>query len=191
MRIWYLYTCYLFDTCYLILDTSENDLPQKIIRNSVIDDELLNELFSKFLSNNNFYELLKLGKYNLLSEPLQQSFFKNICYVYQSSVYTDNYLKSMINANNKIDNKFNIIIEKINTDENTLSENLKNLLTSNCVSTDSFKNSENKTLFIINSSTPQQLLDLFDNSLYGDNYIIFGDPFFNENLINKISFNLY
>ena len=59
------------------------------------------------------------------------------------------------------------------------------MLNSNPISNENYKNSV-KTLFIINSSTPQSLMNLFNQQSYTDNYILFGDPFFNTKLNTNI-----
>lgn len=166
------------------LPNGMDSLPINIIRTALIDDELCYELFDRFLINNNFYNLLKLGNHNKLAEPLELSNFKNICYIYQPSIYTENFLQELTNANSKMQRPLNITSEIV-TDSFT--QNIKNLLTKNPISNPNFKTSD-KTLFIINSSTTNKMIEMFDKQEYSDNYFLFGDAFFDVNLSTSIMF---
>lgn len=171
---------------YGILPDALDNLPSNIIRTALIDDELIYNLFNNFLFGNNFYELLKLGNHIKLAQPLEISGFTDICYIYQSSTYTDNYLNALKQVNSQKSTPYGLQVFEL-TNVNEFPQELINLLSTNPVSNPAYKSSE-KTLFIVNSSNQQSLLDMFDNELYGDNYIIFGDPFFDVYLKPKINF---
>ncbi len=161
-------------------------LPSNLIRTALIDDELINTIFSFFADNTKLYDLLKIGGYNRLAEPLETSIFSKICYIFEPSVYTSNYLERIMISNSNIGNILEISSFELNN-VSEFPEELINLLLSNPVSSENFKSSE-KTIFIVNSSTPQNLLNLFNNISYGDNYFLFGDPFFNNNIEVNIFF---
>jgi hypothetical protein len=161
-------------------------LPSNLIRTAVIDDELIDIVFSLLKDNTRFYNLLKLGGHDTLADPLETSIFSKICYIYEPSIYTSNYLEMMNISNSNIGNVLEISSFEIGSNISEFPEELKALLLSNPVSSENFKSSE-KILFIVNSSTPQNLLNRFNNPLYSNNYFLFGDPFFNTNLKIDVS----
>jgi len=160
-------------------------LPTNVIRTAIIDDILCYRLLNDFLYNNTLYTLLKLGNHNKLAEPLEISGFTNLCYIYQPSTYTTDFLTALETSNNGLDNSFNLIVYEISKTQTSLPQDLINMLNSNPISNENYKNSV-KTLFIINSSTPQSLMNLFNQQSYTDNYILFGDSFFNTKLNTNI-----
>lgn len=160
-------------------------LPTNVIRTAIIDDILCYRLLNDFLYNNTLYTLLKLGNHNELAEPLEISGFTNLCYIYQPSNYTTNFLSALETSNNGLDNSFNLIVYEISKTQTSLPQDLIDMLNSNPISNENYKNSV-KTLFILNSSTPQSLMNLFNQQSYTDNYILFGDPFFNTKLNTNI-----
>jgi len=160
-------------------------LPTNIIRTAIIDDELCYKLLNEFLYENTLYTLLKLGNNDELAEPLEISGFTNLCYIYQPSAYTTNFLTSLETSNSGLENSFNLIVYEIGETQSLLPQDLIDMLNSNPISNENYKNSE-KTLFIINSSKPQSLMNLFNQQSYADNYVLFGDPFFNTELNTNI-----
>ena len=158
-------------------------LPTNVIRTAIIDDELCYRLLNDFLYNNTLYTLLKLGNHNKLAEPLEISGFTNLCYIYQPSSYTTNFLTALEISNNGLQNSFNLIVYEISQTQTSLPQDLINMLNYNPISNEKYINSE-KTLFILNSSTPKLLLTLFNQQSYADNYILFTDAFFFDYIIN-------
>jgi len=158
-------------------------LPTNVIRTAIIDDELCYRLLNDFLYENNLYTLLKLGKHKKLAEPIEISGFTNLCYIYQKSTYTSNWLNALQISNDGLENSYNLLIYEISETQTSLPQDLIDLLNSNPISNENYKNSE-KTLFILNSSTPQLLLNLFNQQSYADNYILFTDAFFFDYKIN-------
>jgi hypothetical protein len=158
-------------------------LPTNVIRTAIIDDILCYRLLNDFLYNNTLYTLLKLGNHNKLAEPLEISGFTNLCYIYQPSTYTTNFLTALEISNNGLENSFNLIVYEISQTQTSLPQDLIDMLNSNPISNENYKNSE-KTLFILNSSTPQSLLTLFNQQSYSDNYILFSDAFFFDYKMN-------
>lgn len=158
-------------------------LPTNVIRTAIIDDTLCYKLLNDFLYENNIYTLLKLGKNNELAEPIEISGFTNLCYIYQPSLYTINFLTALKSVNNLLENSYNLLVYEISETQTSLPEDLIIMLNSNPISNENYKNSE-KTLFILNSSTPQLLLSLFDQQSYADNYILFTDTFFFDYTMN-------
>jgi len=158
-------------------------LPTNVIRTAIIDDELCYQLLNDFLYENTLHTLLKLGNHNKLAEPIEISGFTNLCYIYQPSSYTNNYLKSLQISNDGLENSYNLIVYEISETQTILPQDLIDMLNSNPISNENYKNSE-KTLFILNSSTPQLLLALFNQQSYADNYVLFTDAFFFDYEIN-------
>lgn len=150
-------------------------LPLNIVRTALDDYELCDVLFSSFLNSRKLYDRLLLGNYDELAEKLEISSFTKICYIYQESIYTNDFLTSLELVDNIQEKPLELIKYKI--EENSFPDELKELLIENPVSNDNYKFTK-KTLFIVNSSTPQQLLDMFDKQEYTDNFFAFGDPFF-------------
>jgi len=164
-------------------------LSRNIIRTAILDDELCFKLIDTFIKDDNFYKLLKLGKHDELAEPLENSHFTDIIYIYHEDVYTSNYLKSLESViNGGVEIKSYIIDD----DATELPVEVHTLLS------DKNYKDINKTLFIINSSTPVKMMNLLnsstenyvitDNYVITENYILFGDPFFNNDLISNIKF---
>jgi hypothetical protein len=166
-----------------ITEDNFEELPTNVIRTAIIDDELCYRLLNDFLYNNTLYILLKLGNNNKLAEPLEISGFTNLCYIYQPSSYTTNFLTALEISNNGLQNSFNLIVYEISQTQTSLPQDLIDILNSNPISNENYKNSE-KTLFILNSSTPQLLLTLFNQQSYADNYILFTDAFFFDYKLN-------
>jgi len=168
----------------ITLDNTEI-LPLNVIRTAINDNVLCYRLLNDFLYQNNLYTLLKLGNQNELAEPIEETGFTNICYIYQLSAYTSNFLTSLETSNIELENSFNLLVYEISETQTSLSQDLIDILTSNPISNENYKKSV-KTLFIINSSNPQSLMNLFNKQSYADNYILFGDPFFDTNLNTNI-----
>jgi len=157
-------------------------LPPNLIRTAVLDDELINIIFERFFSEKKFYDLLSIGNHHELAAPLEMTIFPSkLCYIYQSSSYTDNYLNEIIKINNKRDIPYEIEVFEL-TGKKEFPQELITLMLNNRISKPDYILSKKKTLFIVNSSTTQDLLNLFNNDLYGDNYFLFGDPYFDRSL---------
>ena len=75
------------------------------------------------------------------------------------------------------------------TTSQTFPQELKDLLSENPVSDINNFMKSKKTMFIINSSSPEQILSLFDEKYMYDNYFIFGDQFMKKKYTSKYKFN--
>ena len=163
------------------------ELPKNIIRSSVNDDELCE--FQLNVLNYKIVDLLSLGKNNeeILkkldnNKPLDEPVFSNVVYIYQEGTYTDNYLKSLHRANASSGNKLNIQ-SFIVTDK--LMPEIIDLLEENPVSNPDYVNTK-KTLFIVNSTNSRDIVSLFTEESWNDNFFFFTDTFQIDDL--KINF---
>jgi hypothetical protein len=160
--------------------------PLNLVRTSYNDTFLTNYILKTFL-NNIVNVLTSTNKSlfttifnNKLKTSKQKYYFQKIVYIYYGcSSYTSSYLKSLKTNIKKYDSS-NVTLEVYDitsvTADNFPSE-LVNLLTSNPVSRcDDFQKND-KTLFILNSSFPQEMLDLFQDKKFYDNIFVFSDTF--------------
>jgi hypothetical protein len=157
------------------MSTAVLDLPKTIIRTAVNDNVLCYNLLTQFLPN--MYNLLTLGGHTNAT-PLSGTPITKICYIYEPGVYTTGFLGSLETANEALENPYIINSYSIQNEESIPTE-LIDLLTSNPVDSTDFIDSS-KTVFIVNSSLPQDLMNKFTDQTYTNNYFIFGDPYFTE-----------
>ena len=176
-------------------------LPYNILRSSVHDKELI-----KYIINDILYNLNILGEQNILySEPINGSkeynkpIFEKIVYIYTATnsngdvdLYSQGYgeqLYNKIEDDKKVGNNL-ITFEsyKITDDDLTLPQKVKDLLSDNTVSNVNFSINP-KTMFILNSLSPEKILNLFDEEYMYDNYFIFGDSFIDKHYTSKYKFN--
>lgn len=166
-------------------------MPPNMIRSCVNDYTLtsyINNYFILYLP-----ELLNLTGDELLYDPLSTvpvgtPAFQKIVYIYQESNYTTEFL-NMLEQTQDPSLNLNIPIESylITDSSDGFPPELITLLTENPVSGVNYKNSE-KTLFIVNSSIPENMLALFDDAAWYDNFFFFCDPFFADLLQTKYPF---
>ena len=177
--------CVYFNTCSTVYNLQ---MPNNMIRTIVNDYTLIQYINNYFLLN--VVELLYLSKFTTmyipLSEtPIGQPAFTKFVYIYEYSLYTNEFLNILLSNQ---DPELNIIIEHyLIAEEDELPDELIILLTENPVSGPGYRAS-NKTLFFLNSSTPQSLLDKFTVETWYDNYFFFCDPFFDDILTTNYRF---
>jgi hypothetical protein len=162
--------------------TSMNDL--NIIR------YLLYEIIPKFkqlLINTNNHEVYA----PLLNIDSNEVKFKYIVYIYEPSLYTTSYKNTMQFLIDNFDNSSEVVFVPIELDygSNTLPDIAKYYLTFNNVSSTGYATSNEKPLIILNSSTPQSLLNRLKEIHYYDNYFITGDVFLTGDYTSKFIFN--
>lgn len=158
-------------------------MPPNMIRSSVNDYALCEYINNYFLLH--APELLEISQNDKMYEPLSDTpvgtvAFKRIVYIYQESNYTREFL-NMLEQTKDPSLNIPIIPYLIKDTDLSFSEELGLLLKENPVSGPDYKQSE-KTLFIVNSSTPQDMLYFFNELAYSDNYFYFCDPFFADQL---------
>lgn len=170
--------CCYFNTYSTIFNLN---MSSNMIR-SVVNDYVLTKYLNSFFVLNVSY-LLKLCEdptmYIPLSlSPTNEPVFKNFVYIYESSNYTDEFLNMLLTTQEP---SLNINITSYLIGENEpLPDELVNLLTENPVSDlNNFQNNI-KTLFFLNSSNPQNLLNKFTEKSWYDNYFFCCDPFFSD-----------
>ncbi len=168
---------YINLTSTVVFDT---ELPFNMIRTSVNDLALSEYIFERL--NSNLLELLKISNilyFRDFDKVVNKiNFFNNITYIYTNDTYSINYVKNF-------ENKYDIKLKKFLI-ENSIPDELKDLMLNNNVGSENFKNN-NMTFFII-TLEPQKILDLLDNELYHNNFFIFGDTFFFDKLVSKYKF---
>lgn len=183
-------------------------LPYNIIRTSSNDKEMITYITDVLLYDLSYLteDILPQYRYPISDNSyfyddsgnafeFQPPLFSKIVYIYTEKdsngnldFYSNNYLKQLSEHLKLIpDIKFEIF--KIQNEDFTLSQELKNLLAENPVSDfDVFKTSS-KTMFILNSSSPEKILSLLDEEYMYDNYFIFSDIFLNKKYTSKYKFN--
>lgn len=170
--------CCYFNTCSTIYNLQ---MPSNMIR-SIVNDNVLTSYINTYFVLNVTY-LLSLSEDQTMYIPLSltpngQPAFKRFVYIYESSNYTQEFLNALTETN---DPKLNIsIISFLIGEDEALPDDLINLLTENPVSNLDIYQTSEKTLFFLNSSNPQNLLNKFTNSTWYDNYFFCCDPFFND-----------
>jgi hypothetical protein len=156
-----------------------HNMPLNFIRSAIPDNQMLLSFFHDMLLN--LPELLRTSGYtslyNILSTTPKGTFpFNKIIYIYNPSLYTNDYLTNIKDVINILSINVEIIDIPI-IDE--LTQEAKFYLSSNTISNVKYISSTDKPLIIFNADriNAQSLLDLLDNSLYYDNFTIFGDSF--------------
>jgi hypothetical protein len=172
-------------------------LPPNIIRTSVPDNMLLDYIVNEIMyildditvDNSNYNKHIENNTFNKNYKPI----FSKIIYIYtekdlngDTDLYAENY-KTILQKIVKLNDDFTFEFFKIDN-ENTFSDELKKKLGENPVSSENFIESE-KTIFIVNSNTPEKIMNLFDEEYMYDNYFIFGDPFMKKKYTSKYIFN--
>jgi hypothetical protein len=166
-------------------------LPFNVIRTSVNDQDLVRYIckdilykFRELAGPSNIYDAyqnlpISTG-YSLTGEALPV--FNKIVYIYTESdaignpdIYSSGYLDGLMQA---ISPDPNITIETflITNDNFTLSDLAVQRLTENPVSSDSYI-SNSKTIFFINSITPNKILSLLTSEDMYDNYFMLSDSY--------------
>jgi len=178
--------CCYFNTYSTIFNLQ---MPTNMIR-SVVNDYTLTQYINNYFVLN-VDNLLGISKNMLMYTPLSltptdEPAFKHFVYIYEASSYTEEFLNMLQQTN---DPNLNITIETFLIGETEpLPDLLIELLIANPVSGVDYQTS-NKTLFFLNSSNPQNLLNKITNELWYDNYFFFCDPFFDDLL--KTSYPFY
>jgi hypothetical protein len=197
------YTDVLLFTSYSTQYFEPGVLPYNIIRTSVNDKDMMKYLVSDYMYNVN---LLYNPSFSLYFDPISSSteldeegkklpVFSKIVYIYPEidsngviDSFSQGYGEQLENQVNLENGKITVEIFKITDDDLSLPQRVKDLLSENPVSGTNFKTSK-KTIFIINSYTPEKILNLFDEEYMYDNYFILGDTFGSEHFTSKYKFN--
>ena len=175
---------YLINTSSTVnTDEFINAQPNNIVRVAMDDTLLLDKLVNDIFPN--LSELLKIGNSSLITylsnnedeedtenndQPDATSFFpfKEIVYIYTSSLYTNGYLESLTNATKSKD----VIITTFEVpdpfDDNYDWTNIHNKLLENPLDDD--YDVDNKILFIFNSSNGNEILHILERNENGDFY---------------------
>lgn len=178
------------DSCYFNTSSTVYNLqmPSNMIR-AIVNDYTLTEYINNYFILN-VTNLLNISKYMTMYEPLSetpnnQPAFTKFVYIYTYSLYTSEFLNMLQTTKNE---NLNITIESyLIPDGGGLPSELISQLTDNPVSGENFKTS-NKTLFFLNATNPQILLDEFTVESWYNNYFFFCDPFFEDILTTKYPF---
>ena len=169
-------------------------LPFNIIRTSINNREMTQYVVNDLLYNLNNYTKDNLQSYFYPIDVGETRVFSKIVYIYTEKdangnydVYSDDYGKQLISAVNLQNNEISIEIYKILDNNLSFPQTLKYLLAENPVSNINFiKN--NKTMFILNSTSPEKILSLLNEEYMYDNYFIFGDSFTKTHFTSKYKF---
>jgi hypothetical protein len=176
------------DCCYFNTYSTIFNLfmPSNMIRSAVNDLGLTQYINSYFLLN--ISNLLKLSENSTMYTPLSKTeqgepAFQKFIYIYEQSNYTSEFLNMLETT---LVPSLNVTIETyLINDASLLPSDLITLLTQNPVSNLENYQTSQKTLFILNSSNPQNLLDKFTDQTWYDNYFFMCDPFFDDLLVTK------
>ena len=186
----------LLFTTYSTQYFEDGVLPFNIIRSSVNDKDMAN-----YIVNNLLYNLNTLTKESvpLYYEPISNNnnlpIFEKIVYIYTEKdangnpdTYSEGYGEQLKNEVNLQNDDILIELFKIQDDNFILPQEVKTLLSENPVSGINF-NSSDKTMFILNSYSPEKILQLFDEEYMYDNYFIFGHSFSRQHYTSNYKFN--
>lgn len=171
------------------IDAQPNNIVRVAMDDTLSLDQLVNDLFP------NLSELLKIGNSSLINylrnnedeedtenndQPDATGFFpfKEIVYIYTSSIYTDGYLESLKDATKSKD----VIITPFEVpdpyDDNYDWTDIHNKLLENPLDDD--YDVDNKILFIFNSSNGNEILNILERNENGEfykNFIMITDAF--------------
>ena len=169
-------------------------LPYNLIRTAIPDNEMILTLFKDILFR--LPSILKTSEQNELYEPLQnipsEVFpFNNIVYIHIPSGYTNGYLQTLTETMNilnlnveltVLEIKVTVIKDEYDTIISTtyeLPNDAKYYLAYNNIKNDSYKNSNDKPLIILNCEpdVKNELMNLLNNVNYYDNYTLLSDSF--------------
>ena len=188
----------LLFTTYSTQYFEDGVLPFNIIRSSVNDKDLANYIVNEILYKVNtltkesaplYYKPISINTDN--TYPI----FRKIVYIYtekdangNTDTYSEEYGNQLLNAVNLTNGDIEIQLFKILDDNFILPEEVKTLLSANPVSGHDFQYNS-KTMFILNSYSPEKILQLFDEEYMYDNYFIFGYVFTSLHYTSKYKFN--
>ena len=171
------------------IDAQPNNFVRVSMDDTLLLDQLINDIFP------NLSELLKIGNSSLITylsnnedeedtendntendntenndQPDATSFFpfKEIVYIYTSSLYTDGYLESLTNATKSKDVTMTVFEVPDPYDDNYDWTNIHNKLLENPLDDD--YDVDNKILFIFNSSNGNEILHILERNENGDFY---------------------
>jgi phospholipid N-methyltransferase len=163
-----------------------NNLPKNIIRTSINDNELLSIYLGNFLPNINTYTTTKNSVLSskLIVEKNVEFVFTNIVYIYTDGIYENTFLENLILTNNEL-KFYNISSFKI---KDKFPDELISLLKANPVNSDTYYSSK-KTLFIVNSVNTSEMLNLFHDEDYYNNFFAFTDTFDIYSMESQFYFN--
>ena len=191
------YTDVLLFTTYSTQYFENGILPFNIIRSSINDKDMIHYIVNELLYNVNtltkqceplYYDPISNNNYD---GPV----FEKIVYIYTEKdadgnpdTYSQSYCEQLSNEINLQNNKITLEIYRITDDNFILPQILKDQLLENPVSDRKFRSSV-KTIFMLNSYSPEKILQLFDEEYMYDNYFIFGDVFPSNHYTSKYKFN--
>jgi surface protein len=189
----------LLFTTYSTQYFEDGVLPFNIILSSVNDKDLAHYIVTEIL-----YKVHKLTNESapLYYKPISYlsldntyPIFRKIVYIYTEKdangnldTYSEEYGNQLLNAVNLTNGDIEILAFKITDDNFILPEEVKTLLSENPVSGHDFQYNS-KTMFILNSYSPEKILQLFDEEYMYDNYFIFGYVFTSLHYTSKYKFN--
>jgi hypothetical protein len=182
-------------------------LPYNIIRTASNDKEMITYITDVLLYDLSYLteDILPQYRYPISDTSyyydnsgnvleFQPPLFSKLVYVYTEQdsngnldFYSNNYLKELSEYITLTDITFKTF--KIQHDDLTFSQELKDLLAENPVSDYNEFLTSSKTMFILNSSSPEKILSLLDEEYMYDNYFIFSDVFLNKKYSSKYKFN--
>ena len=163
-------------------------MPYNLIRTAIPDNEMMLTLFKDILFK--LPSILKTSEQNELYEPLsltpENTFpFNNIVYIHITSGYTIGYLQTLTETINTLNltvelTNLEIIVTEVNGVKTyELPNEAIFYLAYNNIKNDSYSSSIDKPLIILNCEpdVKNELMALFDDILYYDNYTLFSDSF--------------
>jgi surface protein len=189
----------LLFTTYSTQYFQDRVLPFNIIRSSVNDKDMAHYIVNEILYKVNTLTKESAPVYykNISNNEADNTLpiFEKIVYIYTEKdangnldTYSEEYGNQLLNAVNLTNGDIEIEFFKISDDNFILPQEVKTLLAENPVSGVNFSCS-NKTMFILNSYSPEKILQLFDEEYMYDNYFIFGDVFNSLHYTSKYKFN--
>ena len=172
-------------------DFMENK-PDRLIRTSISDNYLIQRLFNDILPN--IKTLLMQGGHDSAElfndDEIGVNPFKKVVYIYEPSDYTSNYgnelrimteKKGIEYESYELDPVY-VPMENIeeyarNNDISLKNEDIIQALTNSNIDNAEFKDSDDKSLIIFNSSRGSDMFLPFDKEEYYKNFTMFGDTF--------------
>jgi hypothetical protein len=163
-------------------DSFISSIPSNSFRTSTNDFNSLKTLLYEIIPNFK-YALVPNGNIELHAPLINTKEgdmpFKYIVYIYEPSLYTTSYRDNIQTIINNYDFAKEVIFVPIELDmnTNTLPDEAIYYLTFNNASNSKFLTSTERPIILLNTLTPQSLLDRFTEKNYYDNYFVTGDPF--------------
>ena len=182
-------------------------LPRNIIRTASNDKEMIAYIIDVLLYDLNYLteDVLPTFRYPISDTShfydacgnvfeFQPPLFSRIVYIYtekDSNNNVDFYLNNYLNQLSEYIQLTDITLQifKIQNEDLTFPQELKDLLAENPVSNYNVFLTSSKTMFILNSSSPEKILSLLDEEYMYDNYFICSDIFLNKKYTSKYKFN--